>query len=271
MTDRSTKNDPRFVEYYAQESLTEKAAERARGIMRAVLQARARTHDAVENLLVADIGCNAGTQSRCWLEKGHRVRGVDIGADLVALATSRNAEFGDRAAFQVASATKLPWESGTFDVALLPELLEHVDDWQSVVNEATRVIKPGGSLFLSTTNVLCPVQQEFALPLYSWYPARLKAHYLRRSLTDAPHLANFATYPAVHWFSPYQLKRYLAGLGVVASDRFDLIDTTHRGTLAKTVLGAVRALPPLRFMAHVATPSTLMYGRKQEPHAAAPR
>jgi 2-polyprenyl-6-hydroxyphenyl methylase/3-demethylubiquinone-9 3-methyltransferase len=222
MPDRSTKNDPRFVEYYAQESLTAKAAERAQGIMRAVL-----------------------------------------------LAKARNAEFGAAASFEVASATQLPWEAARFDVALLPELLEHVDDWESVLNEAVRVIKPGGSLFLSTTNVLCPVQQEFALPMYSWYPGWLKKHYLKRSLTDAPHLANFATYPAVHWFSPYGLKRFLAKRGVVASDRFDLIDTTHRGGAARAVLGAIRLLPPLRFAAHVATPSTLMYGRKQDSHRAA--
>jgi 2-polyprenyl-3-methyl-5-hydroxy-6-metoxy-1,4-benzoquinol methylase len=54
------------------------------------------------------------------------------------------------------------------DVCLLPELLEHVADWQSCLNEAARVLRPGGLLYLSTTNVLCPRQQEFNLPLYSF-------------------------------------------------------------------------------------------------------
>jgi SAM-dependent methyltransferase len=271
MQDNANDNDPRFVDYYAEASLTAQAAERAAGIMRAVLRTRTQLGDRVDQLLVADIGCNAGTQSRCWLEQGHTVNGVDISRDLVELARQRNAEFGARADFGVASATALPWEADRFDVVLLPELLEHVEDWQSVLNEAVRVLKPGGALFLSTTNVLCPKQQEFALPFYSWYPGWVKKICVRKALTDAPHLANFATFPAVHWFSPYGLKRYLGARGVKAFDRFDLIDATGRGPLVGAALAAVKALPPLRFAAHVATPSTLMFGRKDNRDARAGR
>ncbi len=263
MHDSAHDNDPRFVKYYAAQSLTDKAAERAAGIMSAVLRTRARLGDAVEDLLVADIGCNAGTQSRCWLERGHRVRGIDISRELVDLATQRNAQFGARAQFGVASATALPWEDEQFDVCLLPELLEHVEDWQAVVNEAVRVLKKGGALFLSTTNVLCPRQQEFALPLYSWYPGWVKKICVEKARTTRPQLANFATFPAVHWFSPYGLKRYLDRLGVDGLDRFDLIDSAGRGQAVVAALATVRALPPLRFAAHVLTPSTIIFGRKR--------
>lgn len=260
--DDAHENDPRFVDYYAQASLTDRAAQRAKGIMSAVLRTRLRQGDPVDHLLVADIGCNAGTQSRCWLEQGHEVRGVDISRELVELARTRNADFGSKAHFEIASATALPWESSQFDICLLPELLEHVDDWQSCVTEAVRVLKPGGSLFLSTTNVLCPVQQEFTLPLYSWYPGWVKDYCVRRACSDRPQWANFATYPAVHWFSPYGLKRFLASLGTEASDRFDVIDTEGRGRLARTAVYLIRALAPLRFLAHVLTPSTIIVGRK---------
>ena len=262
MHDSAHDNDPRFVDYYAHESLTEKATQRANGILRAVLRMRARLGDRGDDLLVADIGCNAGTQSRCWLAEGHRVSGIDISRDLVELARQRNAAYGDRAQFDVASATALPWAAGKFDVCLLPELLEHVDDWQSCLDEAIRVLKPGGSLYLSTTNVLCPKQQEFTLPLYSWYPGWAKKICERKALTDSPQLANFASYPAVHWFSPYGLKTYLAARGVRAFDRFDLIDPTGRGAAPRAILAAVR-LPPLRFLGHVLTPSTTLFGRKE--------
>lgn len=264
MHDKTHENDPRFVEYYAEESATEKAAERAAAIMNALMKVRARLGDRVDNLLVADIGCNAGTQSRCWLNQGHTVRGVDISQDLVELARTRTAEYADKAEFQVGSATELPWESSQFDVCLLPELLEHVEDWKKCVEEAVRVLKPGGTLFLSTTNVLCPKQQEFTLPLYSWYPAPIKRHFVRKSMTTAPQLVNFATYPAFHWFSPYGLKRTLAELGVDAMDRFDIIDVTDRGVGVKAAIGAIRALPPLRFVGHVLTPATIIVGRKKD-------
>jgi len=262
MTDGVHDNDPRFVKYYLDASLTDRAFERAAGIKAAVLRMRAGLGDETRNLLVADIGCNAGTQSRCWLEAGHRVRGVDISRELVEAARSRNAVFGERAEFTVASALDLPWEDETFDVCLLPELLEHVDDWQKCLQEATRVLKPGGSLFLSTTNVLCPKQQEYALPLYSWYPKRLKQYWVRRALSDAPEVANFATYPAVHWFSPHQLASFLRSLGVMAYDRFDVMDSANRSVLTRVALAAIRKCPPLRFAGHVLTPSTIIFGRK---------
>lgn len=262
MPQPSHDNDPRFVEYYANESASERAVVRAIGIMGAVTRARKKVGTVTDDLQVADIGCNAGTQSRCWLEHGHRVRGLDVSRELVALARERNREFGERAAFEVGSATQLPWPGATFDVCLMPELLEHVDDWQSCLDEAVRVLKPGGSLYLSTTNVLCPVQQEFALPLYSWYPGRIKARIVRKALTTSPELANFATYPAVHWFSPYSLRRYLKRLGVTTLDRFDLIDMSGRTALQKAVVRAVRSLPPLRFVAHVMTPSSTLVGHK---------
>lgn len=256
------RNDPRFVEYYARESATVAAAERARGIMGAVLRARAEAQLPVENLLVADIGCNAGTQSRCWLERGHRVCGLDISRDLVAVARERNATFGERAKFDVGSATQLPWQSGTFDVCLLPELLEHVDDWRACLEEGVRVLKTGGALYLSTTNVLCPVQQEFTLPAYSWYPGWVKKRIVVRSLTTHRQWVNYATYPAVHWFSPYGLSRFLAARGMASLDRFDLIDVASKGMLARLVVGLTRAVPPIRFLGHMATPSTSLVGIK---------
>lgn len=255
-------NDPRFVAYYARESASERATARALGIMDAVLRARRRAGQPLQALHVADIGCNAGTQSRCWLERGHSIRGLDISRELVGIARERNAEFGERACFEVGSATRLPWGDGTFDVCLLPELLEHVDDWQPCVAEAVRVLKSGGTLYLSTTNILCPLQQEFALPGYSWYPPFLKRRYVRLARTSRPELANFATYPAVHWFSPYGLSRFLRRRGVRPMDRFDLIDVESKGLLARALVGAVTALPPLRFIGHVLTPSTVLVGTR---------
>ncbi len=92
---------------------------------------------------------------------------------------------------------------------MLPELLEHVEDWQTCLNEAVRALRPGGALYLSTTNALNPVQDEFELPFYSWYPGFLKRHYERLAVTTRPELVNHAKYPAVHWFTFFGLKPYL--------------------------------------------------------------
>ena len=87
------------------------------------------------------------------------------------------------------------------DVALLPELLEHVANWQDCLNEAARIVKPGGLLYLSTTSWLCPMQQEFNLPLYSWYPGFLKRKYERLAVTTRPEIANHCKYPCLLYTS----------------------------------------------------------------------
>jgi 2-polyprenyl-6-hydroxyphenyl methylase/3-demethylubiquinone-9 3-methyltransferase len=213
-------------------------------------------------LAVADIGCGAGTQALMWARLGHDVRGLDVNAPLVDEARRRADAAGVAVRFEVGTATALPWRDASMDVALMPELLEHVGDWRACVDEAVRVLRPGGLLYLSTTNALCPVQQEFRLPLYSWWPAPLKRRCERLAVTTRPALANHAKYPAVHWFTFYGLRDYLAARGVHARDRFDMIDTAGRGRAARGLVHLVRAVPALRFAGHVATPGTTLFALK---------
>lgn len=149
------------------------------------------------------------------------------------------------------------------DVCLLPELLEHVEDWQSCLREAARVLKPGGVLYLSTTNVLCPKQQEFNLPLYSWYPRFLKRRYERLAITTRPELANYARYPAVHWFSFYGFSSFLAGYNIRSYDRFDMLNIDKMGIVPRLAVAMIRTLPPLRFIGHVLTTNTILFGVKK--------
>lgn len=49
----------------------------------------------------------------------------------------------------LADAKKLPFQNNSFDIALLIQVLEHVDSPDKVVREAARVLKPKGSLIIS--------------------------------------------------------------------------------------------------------------------------
>ena len=212
---------------------------------------------------MADIGCGAGTQARLWAERGHRVHGVDVNEPLDRAGAQAGQGSGLGHPLRSRQRDRAALGRRSMDVCLLPELLEHVADWQSCLNEAARILRPGGLLYLSTTNVLCPKQQEFNLPLYSWYPARLKRYCERLAVTTRPEIANYAKYPAVHWFSFYGLRDFLEPLGFPRClDRFDLIDVTGKSPGAQTVGRFARAVPLLRFLGHVATPSTYLVAVK---------
>jgi 2-polyprenyl-6-hydroxyphenyl methylase/3-demethylubiquinone-9 3-methyltransferase len=255
--DHSTREG--FFTYYAAQSQRAETAERLARLRDTVLRALGGHPGPLD---VADLGCGAGAQSLAWAALGHRVRGLDVSERLVALAKERAEAAGLRVDFSVGSVSRLPWPDASMDVCLAVELLEHVPDWRACLDEATRVLRPGGVAFVTTTNVLCPKQQEFALPLYSWYPRPLKRRYERLAVTTRPDLVTHATYPAVNWFTFYRLRRELAARGCRSLDRFDLADGAGKGTLARLTLRAIRTLPPLRWLAYVVTPSTWVLATK---------
>jgi SAM-dependent methyltransferase len=254
-----TSSHESFYDYYAKYSESPATMQRFGAIAEVVMRVRGPAADG-QVLDVLDVGCNAGTQSRFW--SAHRYLGVDINEPLVKLAQQRAAAEGSSARFDVASATALPFDSGSFDVCLLPELLEHIEDWQSCLNEAARVLRPGGVLYVSTSSWLCPKQQEFNLPAYSWYPGFVKRRIEKRAVTDWPAVANYAKYPAVHWFSFYQLRRYLAPKGFIAHDRFDIMRLDNKTGLQRAIVATLKALPPLRLLGHMATEGTVIVARR---------
>jgi 2-polyprenyl-6-hydroxyphenyl methylase/3-demethylubiquinone-9 3-methyltransferase len=122
-------------------------------------------------------------------------------------------------------------------------------------------------LYLSTTNVLCPKQQEFNLPMYSWYPGPLKRYCERLAVSTRPGIANYATYPAVNWFSFYGLREYLKPLGFDCLDRFALIDVSAKGKLAAAIVRLMQQWSLPNFLGHVATSGTYLIAVKSRQRA----
>ena len=251
---------PEFVAYYAKQSQSEYARAKFESIHALLARVLAHRQGPLD---VGDIGCGAGMQSQFWAQRGHRVFGLDVNEALVGIARERASAAGYPIEFRVGSATALPLDDRSLDVCIAADLLEHVPEWKQCLDEFARVLRPGGVLFVGTSSRLCPVQEEFTLPLYSWYPTRLKRHYEELARTTRPELANHATYPAVNWFSFYQLRKELDRRGLDAKDRFDLADTSSKSPVAAMVIGMLRAVPPLRWVGHVFTPYTIVVGIKR--------
>ena len=81
---------------------------------------------------VLDIGCNSGYMYE--LTRPRDYWGVDISEKVIQRAI---VNYGP--VFRVAPAEDLPFDDGEFDCAILGEILEHVFDPVSVVDEAARV------------------------------------------------------------------------------------------------------------------------------------
>jgi 2-polyprenyl-3-methyl-5-hydroxy-6-metoxy-1,4-benzoquinol methylase len=268
MLDHSS--DPNFLAYYERESASEETIGRFTRIRERALALWSEHNGRSGPLDVVDIGCGAGTQSILWAELGHRVRALDVNEPLLQVGRERARQRDLKVDFELGTATAVPFATASVDVALVPELLEHVADWESVVREAARIVRPGGVLYLSTTNWLCPVQDEFNLPLYSWYPGPLKRYVEKLTVTTRPQLANYTRYPAVNWFSFFQLRDYLAPLGFECLDRFDMLARQPLSSAQRLVMRLVRFTNITRLAAQIVTNGTTVWALKGAGTSAAP-
>jgi ubiquinone/menaquinone biosynthesis C-methylase UbiE len=257
-----TSSSAEFVSYYARESLSSATQRRFLAIYERVLRFTETSGGLKAPYRILDIGCGPGAQCLIWASRGHHVIGLDVNASLIEIARKRAEDANLPVRFDVGTATALPYDSESVDICLVPELLEHVRDWQPCVREAIRVLRRGGTLFLSTTNVLCPVQHEFNLPFYSWYPVRAKRHVEHLAVTTRRDLANHARYPAVHWFSYYGLSRFLRAQGMITRDRFEVIDLEQVSPVKRLALQVLRSSSTTRFVGQFLSSATIIYATK---------
>ncbi|MBU1499651.1 class I SAM-dependent methyltransferase, partial [Patescibacteria group bacterium] len=92
---------------------------------------------------VLDIGCGDG--ALLSLIKNAALYGIDLDQASLDYAAAKV-----KAKFIQGSAEKLPFESNFFDVVLATEIIEHLSQPELMLAEIQRVLKPDGSLILTT-------------------------------------------------------------------------------------------------------------------------
>ena len=92
---------------------------------------------------VLDVGCGAGGML-AGLQRYGTTWGIDFSHEMARECRARG--FNNVLA---ASATDLPMEPERFDLVTLFDCLEHIDDDRAALNEAQRVLRPDGLLFVS--------------------------------------------------------------------------------------------------------------------------
>jgi len=99
---------------------------------------------------VLDVGCYDGQFLTRVIESGSsRLIGVDVAAPALRAARARGLQ-PVRAQVEVG----LPFRAATFATVVAGEVIEHVFDTQSVIDELARVLRPGGWLALTTPNLV---------------------------------------------------------------------------------------------------------------------
>lgn len=95
-----------------------------------------------------EIGVGMGSDFLRWLRAGADATGVDLTDRAVGLTRQRMQEEGLVGDVRVADAEALPFEDDEFDIVYSWGVLHHTPNTRRAVDEARRVLRPGGQLKL---------------------------------------------------------------------------------------------------------------------------
>jgi len=102
---------------------------------------------------VLDVGCGGGLLSESLAAAGAEVTAIDIVDKSLDIARLHLHESGLEVDYQCVTVEELVLtHTGSFDVVACLEMLEHVPAPDSVIAACSRLLRPGGHMFISTIN-----------------------------------------------------------------------------------------------------------------------
>ena len=121
-----------------------------------------------ESMRILDIGCGTGQSRQLYTEYAASYTGIDLSE--AALAKARS-QFPDDE-WLCCDARELPFESNSFDLVAFSSVLHHIDDFETALREAHRVLVPGGTVFAFDPNLLHPAMALFRSPRSPLYSSK---------------------------------------------------------------------------------------------------
>jgi SAM-dependent methyltransferase len=138
----------------------------------------------VEGWAVLDVGCGHGLYTADLVRRGATLAGCDLHRPSLAAARETAGGLGleDQVMFLVADAAELPLTAGHFDLVVCNCVLEHIQDDLGALEAMVRVLRPGGSLFLTVDHA----DHGLVLGLLEHLPKGLKSRLLQPEIAAAP-------------------------------------------------------------------------------------
>jgi 2-polyprenyl-3-methyl-5-hydroxy-6-metoxy-1,4-benzoquinol methylase len=168
-------------------------------------------------LELLDVGCGSGTLISLLKRRGFRVRGVDFSAEAASIAKSEN-----DVDVAVGSLEQVHFPDQSFDVVTLFHVMEHVTNPRQVLEEVSRILRPGGALILQVPNI---ESWQFKMFGAKWYGLDIPRHVIDYSRQSMLKLLNDTG------FSPVRLRQFNLrdNAPALVSSLFPSLDPVSRG------------------------------------------
>jgi SAM-dependent methyltransferase len=125
-----------------------------------------RIAGARNNLILLDVGCGTGHSRQIYIDRCSTYTGIDLSRSELDLARQKF----PHDTWLEADACAMPFPDDHFDAVCFSSVLHHIPEMHLAIQEAYRVLKPGGLLFAYDPNVYHPAMALFRhpkSPLYS--------------------------------------------------------------------------------------------------------
>lgn len=145
----------------------------------------------LQELNILDVGCGIGLGHSDIAKQVHTLHGVDVSEKSIELATGNNTDVS----YKTYEGGRLPYDDNSFDCTYAIGVLHHMpkSEWQNIVIEMKRIIRPGGQVLIIEHNPLNPATlwvvktcdlDKNAILLAPWTLRRLfkKAHFQKLKL-----------------------------------------------------------------------------------------
>ena len=103
--------------------------------------------------LLLDVGCGGGILSESLAQAGAVVTAIDMDSNAIVAAKAHQETSQSHVEYRYQDVTELASQQPeSYDLITCMEMLEHVPDPRQIIRTCSQLLKPGGSLFLSTIN-----------------------------------------------------------------------------------------------------------------------
>jgi 2-polyprenyl-6-hydroxyphenyl methylase/3-demethylubiquinone-9 3-methyltransferase len=99
-----------------------------------------------------DVGAGGGLLAEEFALMGFRVTGIDPSEQSIEAARAHARQSSLEIDYRVGYGDMLSFPNESFEVAYCCDVLEHIQNWDAVVGEVARILKPGGVFFYDTIN-----------------------------------------------------------------------------------------------------------------------
>ena len=186
---------------------------------------------------VLDVGCGTGRVALTLASRGFEVDGVDIEPRVIEIAKSIAASYNLHCSFITGDFTdsKLV-KPKSYDLVICSEVIEHVQDYQLIIDNIYRALKDGGLLILTTPH---GPNQYSIVDVEAGHIRRYTYSEIKKSLAQFQIVDHFTTGFPFYRFIRFIYPRILRLFGRKYS-REELWSSSSSGRLAKIVYYVIK-------------------------------